>query len=93
MICVLNDGESVLAMVFRQEKGEFCVFTARRTSDEDLRLRGKKLALREVVIIVVHYMENNSSGNFLQREKAFTVVGRCACTICFGLYRNRNDAI
>ena len=93
MTCVLNDGESVLAMVFRQGKGEFCVFTARRSSNEDLRLRRKKLALREIVIIVVHYTENNSSGNSLKQGKAFTVVGRCACTICFGLYRNRNDAI
>ena len=93
MTCVLNDGESVLAMVFRQEKGEFCVFTARRTSDEDLRLRGKKLALREIVIILVNYTENNSSGNFSEREKALTVVGRCACIICLALYRNRNDAI
>ena len=93
MTCVLDDGESVLAMVFRQGKGEFCVFTARRSSNEDLRLRGRDLALREIVIIVVHYMENNSSGNFSKREKAFTIVGRCTCTIWFGLYRNRNDAI
>ena len=65
---VLNDGENVLAMVFRQENRGFCVLTARRTSNEDLRLRGKKLALRENVIIVVHYMENNSSDNS-QKEK------------------------
>ncbi len=91
MSCVLNDSESVLAMVFRQENREFCVLTARRTSDEDLRLRGKKLALREIVIIVVHYTENKSSGNPLKREKAFIIVSRCACTVCSGLYSNRND--
>ena len=45
---VLNDSENVLAMVFRQENREFCVLTARCTSDEDLRLRRKKLALREL---------------------------------------------
>ena len=47
MTGVLNDGEDVLAMVFRQENKEFCVSTARRTSDEEVRLRRKKLALRE----------------------------------------------
>ena len=47
MTGVLNDGEDVLAMVFRQENQEFCVLTARRTSDEEVRLRRKKLALRE----------------------------------------------
>ena len=93
MICVLNDSESVLAMVFRQENREFCVLTARRGSNEDLRLRGKKPALRKIVTIVVHYTENNSSDNSLKREKAFTIAGRCACTVCSGLYRNRDDTI
>ena len=69
MTGVLDDGENVLAMVFRQENRDFCALTARRTSDEDLRLRGKKLALRENVIIVVHYMENNSSDNFKKEGK------------------------
>ena len=35
MTCVLNDGESVLAMVFRQENRHFRVLTPRRTNEED----------------------------------------------------------
>ncbi len=69
MTYVLNDGESVLAMVFRQENRQCCVLTPRRTSNEDMRLKGKKLALREIVIIVVHYTDNNASGKSLHKKK------------------------
>ena len=69
---VLNDGENVLAMVFRQENRDFCVLTARPTSDEDLRLRWKKLALREDVIIIVHYMEITHQITLKRRKSIHT---------------------
>ena len=89
MTCVLNDGESVLAMVFRPEKREFCVLTPQRVSDPDIRLRGTRLALRAIVIIVVHYMKNEASGDSMKGGKAFAFVVRRACTVGSCLYRQK----
>ena len=57
-----------------------------------MRLRGKRLALRAIVIIVVHYRENDASGDSMKGEKAFAFVRRRACTVGSGLCGQKRPA-